>query len=324
MTISLLALSALQGFSQYTLIEDTINEYTPIDSIYSADDNNVDSLIVGDASLFNVDDTVMVYCVQGAAIELTDIYGVDQIGRDAQLPRNTGKYAFLIIDEIDYPRNMVILNSTVRPDIKPMGEGEVAQLISVPSYRNAEVTSNGISAPLWDGSTGGVVAIFVHGVLRLNGNIDVSGAGFKGAQEDVDYGGDCSIDDPDLYDSTFYHINNIRAGKKGESTTDTRFDLLRGKAMNINGGGGGNALFSGGGGGSNFSSGGNGGNESSACAPGVTSPGGRGGFDLSRSGAYYINGNNQNRGNRIFFGGGGGTGTRMPGRFTTIGRYGKS
>jgi len=319
LTISLLALSALQGFSQYTSIENTINAYTPIDSIYSADANNVDSLIVRDASLFEVDDTVMVYCVKGAAIEITDVYGVDQIGRDAQLPRNTGKYAFLIIDEIDSQRNMVVLNSTVRDDIRPMGEGEVAQLIRVPSYRNAEVTSNGVSAPLWDGSTGGVVAIFVHGVLRLNGNIDVSGAGFKGAQENVDYLGDCSSVDTDLYDSTFYHIDNIRAGKKGVGTTDTLFEHLRGKAMNINGGGGGNALFSGGGGGSNFSSGGNGGNESSACAPGVTFPGGRGGFNLSLPGAYYINGNVQNRGNRIFFGGGGGTGTRMPGRITTDG-----
>ena len=42
-----------------------------------------------------------------------------------------------------------------------MGEGEVAQLIRVPSYRNAEVTAAGISAPAWDGSTGGVVAMFV-------------------------------------------------------------------------------------------------------------------------------------------------------------------
>ncbi len=195
--IILLALSALQGFSQYTPINGIVNAYTPIDSIYSADDNNVDSLIVGDASLFNVGDTVMVYCVLGAAIELTDIYGAEDIGRDAQDPRNTGKYAFVIIDEIDDPRNLVVLNTTVRPDIKPLGEGEVAQLIRVPSLRNAEVTAT-LTAPAWNGSTGGVVALFVHGVLRLNGNIDVSGAGLRGAQEDVDYAGDCSSVDTDL------------------------------------------------------------------------------------------------------------------------------
>ena len=79
-----------------------INAYTPIESIYSADDNNVDSLIVGDAALFDVGDTVMVYCVQGARSQHTVIWG-DEIGRDAQQPRNTGKYAFLIIDEIDVP-----------------------------------------------------------------------------------------------------------------------------------------------------------------------------------------------------------------------------
>lgn len=314
-----MAITLQQGFSQFTQINGIINAYTPIETIYSADDNNVDSLIVGSVAAFDVGDTVMVYCVQGAKIATDTLIWGENIGRDAQEPRNTGKYAFLIIDEIDIPTRLVVLNSTVRPDINPMGEGEAAQLIRVPSYRKAEVTAAGISAPPWDGSTGGVVTMFVKGVLRLNGDIDVSGRGFWGAEENVNYGGDCSSVNPGLYDSAFYHIDNIRAGIKGEGTTDTRFDWLRGKVKNINGGGGGNALFSGGGGGSNFSGGGKGGNESSQCAPGVASPGGQGGFDLSRNGYYYINGNSLNRGNRIFLGGGGGTGTQMPGRTTTDG-----
>ena len=322
MIVVLLTILVQQGYAQFSPISGVINDYTPIEIIYCFDDNNVDSLIVGDVSAFDVGDTVMVYCVQGAAIETTDIFGEDQIGRDAQNPRNTGKYAFLIIDEIDIPTRLVILNSTVRPEINPLGNGEVAQLIRVPSYRNAEVQPGGVIANSWNGSTGGVVAMFVHGVLKLNGNINVTGAGFRGASEDVDYSGTCSVSDPDLYDEYFYEINDVKAGKKGEGTTDTSFTQLRGRAMNINGGGGGNALFSGGGGGSNYSSGGKGGNESSACAPGVQSPGGGGGFDLSNASAYYINGNSFNRGNRIFFGGGGGTGTTMTGFNATDGGNG--
>lgn len=166
---------------------------------------------------------------------------------------------------------------------------------------------------------GGVVAMFVRTTLELNADINVSGTGFRGAIVSELYNGECSSDDLDLYDSTFYHIDNIRAGKKGEGTTDTRFDLMRGKAMNINGGGGGNARLSGGGGGSNFSAGGRGGNESTECSPGVEAPGGAAGFDLGRSDAYYINGSSQNRENRIFFGGGGGTGTEIAGRNSSNG-----
>ena len=198
------------------------------------------------------------------------------------------------------------------------GDGQVAQLIRVPSYRSAVVQPAGLTAPAWDGSTGGVVALFVNGVLDLQGDIDVSEKGFRGAQEDQDYTGDCAFTAPDDYDSAFYHNHVFLAGRKGEGTTDTRFSRLRGRARNINGGGGGNAKLSGGGGGSNYTSGGMGGKESSECSPGEENRGGMGGFDLSRPGSYYVN-NNWIRGNRIFFGGGGGTGTLISGHSTTGG-----
>ena len=300
---------------------DTIfNHYASIEEIIAYEKEDVDSVVV--TSLppgFEEDDTVMIYCVQGAEIRLTE----PDIGRDDQNPRNTGKYAFLIIDKII--GNTLVLNTTVRPEIGPLGDGEVAQLIDVPSYHQAEVTSLGVTAPPWNGSTGGVVALFVRTTLILNGSINVSGKGFRGAIPSELYNGECSSTDPDLYDSAFYHISSVRAGKKGESTNDTRFDLMRGKAMNINGGGGGNALYSGGGGGSNFSSGGRGGNESSQCAPGIEAAGGAGGFDLGRSDAYYLNWDEDNtkvRYDRIFFGGGGGTGTRISERTTTAGGNG--
>ena len=320
----MLPVMAIMGYGQKTVLSGTgVNRYTPVNQIFCSEGNDVDTLEVASAAGFGEGDTVMLYCVQGATIELTDIFGEDEIGRDAQIPRNTGKYGFFIIVEI--VGNQVVLNTTVTPEIKPMEGGEVAQLIRVPSYHRAEVAPAGIRAPDWNGSTGtgGVIAMFVRTTLTLNGDIDVSGAGFWGATHEEIYNGDCSSVDTDLYDSMFYHSSNVRAGIKGEGTTDTRFELTRGKARNINGGGGGNALLSGGGGGSNYRAGGNGGGESSACGPGVEETGGIGGFDLGRPGdAYYINGNSLNRGNRIFMGGGGGIGTRVDGKFSTPGGNG--
>ncbi len=328
--VFLLGLTVQQGYAQsFEQIGGTINDYSAITTILSADDNNVDSVVVSDISGFSAGDTVMIYCIKGAAVR--EVGGAFPVGADGQIPRNTGKYAFLLAESI--VGNIVIFNTTInssgfgQQEIEPMGDGEVAQLIRVPSYKNAEVTAGGLWAKPWNinDSTGGVVTMFVHGILRLSGDIDVSGRGFMGAPGSSDnlYIGHCSSFDTDLYDSAFYQLSNVRAGLKGEGTTDITFGRWRGKASSINGGGGGNALFAGGGGGSNYTAGVTGGNESSSCGPGVAETGGKGGFDLSRNGFYYINGDDIfNRGNRIFLGGGGGSGTRMNGFSTTNGANG--
>jgi len=314
--VFLLGLTVQKGYAQYFVPlggTGTLNEYSAITSILSDDDNNVDSVIVVDGSKFAADDTVLIYCVKGSAIGDGGLYPV---GEDAQQPRNTGKYAFLLVESV-VNGNTVILNATVNPEIRPMGPGEMAQLIRVPSFKNAEITSELRPDP-WNPATGegGIITMFVSGILRLSADINVNGDGLWGARVSSDpfnYGGDCSSVNTTLYDSAFYQFNNPRAGFKGEGVTDTTFHGLlgmRGKASSINGGGGGNALFAGGGGGSNYSAGVTGGEESTFCGPGVAETGGKGGFDLGRPGFYYVNGFYTTRGNRIFFGGGGGTGVR--------------
>jgi len=242
-------------------------------------------------------------------------------GMHPLLRRNTGKYAFFLIAE--KIGNSLVLNASLNPEILPMGGGEVAQLIKVRSYRNAVVPLTGVTADPWDPvtGTGGVVTMFVHGVLRLDGNIDVSGKGFKGAlgSTDTEYTVGCLDGDTMGY---FYLDGEVWAGLKGEGTTDTRFPYNRGKASNINGGGGGNGLLAGGGGGSNYSAGVRGWNQTTACNPqGDSITGGAGGFDLGRVGWYYVN-TPLSRTNRIFFGGGGGSGTRPAGVTTTDGGNG--
>jgi len=300
----------------YTSIEGVVNDYTAITSILSADENNVDSVVVASTAAFGVGDTVMLYCVKGAVIGTgPDSYPPGSTsyppGDDAQNPWNTGRYAFLIVEEVLI--DTIVLNATVNPEIRPTRAGEMAQLIRVPSHRYAYVAPAGVQADEWDPvtGTGGVVALFVHGVLRLDGDINVSGDGFKGALASSDdfYTNGCSSTDTLNYYEPFYLDGELWAGLKGEGTTDTQFLYNRGKASSINGGGGGNGLLSGGGGGSNYSAGVRGGGESTFCSPGVSVTGGEGGFDLGRSGWYYIN-SNADRSNRIFFGGGGGSGTR--------------
>ena len=99
LVVFLLGLAVQQGYSQsfVQIGGSPINDYTAITSILSDDDNNVDSVVVVNAAAFSVDDTVMIYCVKGAAIGDGGLYPV---GEDAQQPRNTGKYAFLLIEDM--------------------------------------------------------------------------------------------------------------------------------------------------------------------------------------------------------------------------------
>jgi uncharacterized repeat protein (TIGR01451 family) len=53
------------------------------------------------------------------------------------------------------------------------------QVIRVPQYLNANISSTVTSAP-WNGSSGGVVVFDVAQQLNLSGNIDVKGQGFRG------------------------------------------------------------------------------------------------------------------------------------------------
>ena len=135
--------------------------------------------------------------------------------------------------------------------------------------------------------------MFVTTTLTLNADINVTGRGFRGANWDVLdalYQGACSSTNPSLYDSLYYQMNPVYAGRKGEGITTTLFETMRGKGRNINGGGGGNGKLSGGGGGANYAAGGQGGEESEECSPAVPDQGGIGGYPLHKAGgSYYVN-----------------------------------
>lgn len=154
------------------------------------------------------------------------------------------------------------------------------QVIRVPQYASAVLEAN-VTAPAWNGSTGGVVVLDVAGVLNFNGgNIDVSAKGFRGGAGRRLTGGTggANTDYTNLSSRNFH-------GQKGEgiagspryifNSNNNQLDTTSleyaggstGRGAPANGGGGGtdgnptvNDQNSGGGGGGNGATGGIGGN----------------------------------------------------------------
>ncbi|MBN2800898.1 MAG: putative metal-binding motif-containing protein, partial [Deltaproteobacteria bacterium] len=56
-----------------------------------------------------------------------------------------------------------------------------AQVVRVPQYRDFTVAPGAtVTAPPWDGSTGGVIALMAQGTITVAGTLDAEGVGFRG------------------------------------------------------------------------------------------------------------------------------------------------
>jgi Secretion system C-terminal sorting domain len=171
------------------------------------------------------------------------------------------------------------------------------QIISYPTLGGGGnyTLNGGITAPYWNGTTGGVVAFTVNGILTINSNIKVDAQGFRGGAVGSNAPADYTCD-PNTYYDNAGGVSTAYYGYKGEGIYNTNgaYTVARGKILN--GGGGGNYNNTGGGGGGNLTAGGVGGTGWSCTSS--TTGAGMGGIDLST----YITGT------RFFMGGGGGGG----------------
>jgi hypothetical protein len=177
------------------------------------------------------------------------------------------------------------------------------QVVRVPRLLNLTLNANTSIVPaLWDGTTGGVIALEVNGNLTLNANskISASGCGFRGGVCDLmsagsPPGGGAS--------SVGYSASDlgIEGAEKGEGIGGfyAEYDALYSrycKSAPANGGGGGGNHNSGGGGGSNIGTGTYTGKgnpnaayaavwnlESAGFGASTSSGGGRGGYSYSTS-----------------------------------------
>lgn len=231
-------------------------------------------------------DKVLLIQMTGAAIDQADAasYGSITGYQDA------GNYEWLTV--ADVTNNIITFKETILRSYDALN-GKV-QLVSVPQYVDADLIAT-VTAPAWDGNTGGIIAFQASGTVSMNANMDVTGKGFRGGAVQHHpgcYGGGSG--------SANYRCDmaDLCGGNKGEGIADNGgFDLGRGAPAN--GGGGGNDNNTGGGGGSNFGLAGTGGqrlNTGIADCKGANP--GIGGYALAYS----------NTDNKVFAGGGGGSG----------------
>jgi hypothetical protein len=160
---------------------------------------------------------------------------------------NCGNYEWAEVASIG-PNNIIFLACGLQNNYTASGK---VQIIRVPRYENLTLNSGCIlSAPSWNGQTGGIVVIEANTSLTFTGSgqIDVSGKGFRPGNTVVHDG---------IWDYRGFVANALTFGaEKGESiagfTTD--YDLIGGRygrGAPANGGGGGNSHNTGGGGGAN-------------------------------------------------------------------------
>jgi hypothetical protein len=191
------------------------------------------------------------------------------------------------------------------------------QVVRVPQYSVATVPgANTVTPLIWDGTSGGIVAFDVAGLLTLSGTINASGYGFRGGAGRV-YDGSGSNANTDVRFSSAQDNGATKGEGAAGSPRNTyasvgavytwagtggdfypNGDNGYGAPGNAGGGGndgdpGGNNENSGGGGGGNGGTGGHGGNTWSSNLD----IGGRGGQAYSPAA------------NRVIMGGGGGAGT---------------
>jgi gliding motility-associated-like protein len=259
--------------------ETIINDYTPVLSL----DPCKNILTVGNAAAYNIGDTVLLIQMKGAVIDSSNTAAFGTVTDY----KSTGNYEYNYVKS-KAGNQIELKNKILRTYEIPNGK---VQLIRVPYYQNYS-TTNTLTCLPWDGTIGGVLVFNVNNTLTLNNDIDVSGRGFRGgrAENFNTAATNCNSN------NFFYPLGNVLGAAKGEGIADISIAKQSGKGRLANGGGGGNDHNAGGGGGSNSILGGAGGKEYNSCTITGIGNGGVAGFNLN------------NAGNKIFLGGGGGSG----------------
>jgi hypothetical protein len=163
-----------------------------------------------------------------------------------------------------------------------------AQVIRVPEYTDLTIQLNqAIYAANWDGTNGGVAAVYVSGTLKNDGAISADNSGFRGAVAVFTNGSLNNCSSPDGVPDAGY-------APKGEGIVVGAYSDGGGLGNATTGGGGGDCNNAGGGGGGNGGQGGKGG----LSGDNDRDVGGRGGAALSYPSVL----------ERVTFGGGGGAG----------------
>ncbi len=301
-------------FSQTIFTSPIINQYSSVVSILNKNTGDKDTVQVADPDLFHPGEYTLFIVMKGANVYLPDnLPAIPNFWGKIKDIYNTGIYSIQPVEAVE--GSYIILSSPLR-ELRPMTDGEMAQLVTVPFVQTAVIDSV-LTCEQWDPvkGTGGVLALMASNKILLNNRIDVTGKGFRGADPSADiFPGECVS----ARDSFYTDAASDSSGLRGEGIIYKGFPYTRGFWYAANGGGGGNGKYSGGGGGGNYGPGGWAGRESESCAPDRSWGG---------TGRHIPSGYFTNDGlfmNRLFMGGGGGASTQNPdsSRYATRGANG--
>ncbi len=264
-----------------------------------------DRVTVDDVTGFNTagGDTILLIQMQGVKVLL------DPFGSMQDKYGEPGLWEFLITQSVNTETKEIIFRNELFNTYDTKGS---IQIVKVPFYNSASVT-NTLTVDEWDpeNKTGGVLALIIGRTLKLSADIDLTGKGFRGGNED-EGDGICRSTNTTEYGKSYYSSDFTNAGFKGEGIANyTEYGnplvpgYTKGYGPAFTGGGGANGRYSGGGGGSHRGEGGDGGNEDASCFAPLG--GGTGGFK----------GEHVSIMNRLFMGGGGGASTKAASGGTT-------
>lgn len=268
------------SFAQ-TTISGTVNQYATVSAI----DYCNAIITVSNAAPFASGGRVLLLQMKGALINAGNTAAFGTVTD----PASSGLYELATVASVT--GNQIRLEFLLINSYNLTGS---VQLVSVPQY-NDVVVAGTLSAPAWNGSTGGVLVMEVSGQLTLQADIDLSGRGFRGGISQINQTNNCSwLTNQNAW---FYPLDNWRGASKGEGIAAFIPGAEAGRGPQANGGGGGNDHNSGGGGGGHFGAGGQGGTNNEPATFGCNGnfPG-IGGRALPGTGM------------RIYMGGGGGAG----------------
>lgn len=195
-------------------------------------------------------DLLLLIQSQGAAIVTTDSLSFGLV----QSLEGAGRFELVGVREILAAQNQIRVYDWCG-GLKNRYAADLTQIIRVPQYESLLIGSGRTAlARPWDGTLGGVLAIRVAGELQLDGQLEVTGRGFRGGATSRFMLGRLP-GFRDLYAS----FSPQDGAPKGESAAggDSLYQMLGpfGRGAVANGGGGGNRILAGGGGGANGDSG---------------------------------------------------------------------
>lgn len=198
-------------------------------------------------------DLLLIIQMAGATIGTADTVtsNVSDYGVFSNLG-NAGHYEFVGVESVNTTSNQITVACGLKNAYSVAGK---TQVVRVPQFTTLTIDSGAsIIAPAWNGATGGIVALHAETTLELDGQIDVTGLGFRGGTAATDKTTDAAGSGIVTYRSA----TSSDGADKGESIAGFGTEYTNGRygrGAPANGGGGGDSHNAGGGGGANAASG---------------------------------------------------------------------